>query len=206
MGGKPKKAPAKGGKKTTEQIAMEGAEAVDDIFDDEYKKTLRLESRNLEKLIKKEEDLIGLYNDERSRMHYFWLVGKKELEDRQAELRNKEREFQDLEEKHDIEIKIYKQRLKHLIFQNLDQLTQLKKEAQITLKNTEDEHRINERELKQDIRSLKVAKKEQEVRHQEYLNALTKAYNQKATDKRKEYERISNEIQLKFKHRMLLLR
>ena len=60
MGGKPKKAPAKGGKKTTEQIALEGAEAVDDIFDDEYKKTLRLECRNLEKLIKKEEDLIGL--------------------------------------------------------------------------------------------------------------------------------------------------
>lgn len=148
MGGKPKKAPAKGGKKTTEQIALEGAEAVDDIFDDEYKKTLRLECRNLEKLIKKEEDLIGLYNDERSRMHYFWLVGKKELEDRQAELRNKEREYQDLKEKHDIELKIYKQRLKHLMFQNLDQLTQLKKEAQITLKNTEDEHRINERELK----------------------------------------------------------
>ena len=39
-----------------------------------------------------EEDLIGLYNDERLRINYFWLVGKKELEDKQAELRNKERE------------------------------------------------------------------------------------------------------------------
>jgi hypothetical protein len=54
---------------------------------------LRIECRNLEKLIKKEEDLIGLYNDERLRINYFWLVGKKELEDKQAELRNKEREF-----------------------------------------------------------------------------------------------------------------
>jgi hypothetical protein len=52
-----------------------------------------------------------------------------------------------------------------LIFNNLDQLTQLKKEAQITLKNHEDEHRITERELKQDIRGIKVQKKEQEVRH-----------------------------------------
>jgi hypothetical protein len=41
----------------------------------------------------------------------------------------------------------------------------LKKEAQITLKNVEDENRINERELKQDLRALKVSKKEQEVRH-----------------------------------------
>ena len=91
-------------------------------------------------------------------------------------------------------------------FQNLDKLTQLKKEAQITLKNTEDEHRIQERELKQDIRSLKVSKKEQEVRHKEYLNALTKAYNKKQTEIRKEYERISEEIQRKYKHKMAVLR
>ena len=158
----PKKAPAKDAnkKKSPEEEAKAKADAVEDIFDADYKKMLREECRNLEKLIKKEEDLIGLYNDERLRINYFWLVGKKELEDKQAELRNKEREFQDLEEKHQIEIKIYKQRLKHLVFQNQDQLTQLKKEAQITLKNTEDEHRVTERELKQDIRSLKVAKKE----------------------------------------------
>jgi SHS2 domain-containing protein len=108
-------------------------------------------------------------------------VGKKEHEDKQAELRNKERELQDLSEKHQIEIKIYKQRVKHLLFQNLDQLTELKKESQITLKNVEDENRINERELKQDVRALKVSKKEQEVRHTEYLNALTREKNKQAT-------------------------
>ena len=36
----------------------------------------------------------------------------------------------------------------HLMFQNTDELTELKKEAQVTLKNSEDEHRIQERELK----------------------------------------------------------
>jgi len=96
--------------------------------------------------------------------------------------------------------------LKHLVFQNADQLTQLKKDSQITLKNIEDEHRITERELKQDIRALKVSKKEQDVRHADYLNSLIKTYNQKKTDIRKEYERISQEIQTRFKHKMLLLR
>ena len=76
----------------------------------------------------------------------------------------------------------------------------------MTLKNLEDEHRINERELKQDLRSLQVSKKEQETRHQEYLNALTKAYSTKQTEIRKEYERISNEIQMKYKDKMKLLR
>ena len=97
----PKKAAVKApAKKSAEEEAKAKADAVEDIFDADYKKMLRVECRNLEKLIKKEEDLIGLYNDERLRINYFWLVGKKELEDKQAELRNKEREHQDLEEKH----------------------------------------------------------------------------------------------------------
>lgn len=51
-----------------------------------------------------------------------------------------------------------------------------------------------------------MSKKEQDVRHADYLNSLIKTYNQKKTDIRKEYERISQEIQTRFKHKMLLLR
>ena len=40
----------------------------------------------------------------------------------------------------------------------------------------------------------------------EYLNTLTKDYNKRATQMRSEFERIANEISLKFKHKMLLLR
>ena len=95
---------------------------------EEDKRKLREEIRELKKQIEMQENFTGLYNDERLRINYFWLVAKKELEDKQAELRNKEREFQDLQEKHEITIKIMKQKLKHLVFQNLDKLTSLKKE------------------------------------------------------------------------------
>jgi hypothetical protein len=40
----------------------------------------------------------------------------------------------------------------------------MKKEAQITLKNAEDQHRFDQRELKADIRAAKVQKKEQDER------------------------------------------
>jgi hypothetical protein len=53
---------------------------------------------------------------------------------------------------------------------------------------------------------LKITKKEQEVRHKEYLNTLTRDSNKRATQMRSEYERIGNEISTKFKHKMLLLR
>jgi len=44
------------------------------------------------------------------------------------------------------------------------------------------------------------------VRHQEYINALTRDSNKRATQMRSEFERIGNEISTKFKHKMLLLR
>lgn len=165
---------AKGKKGAANAAGAAAADAVDDIVPDDVKRAMRIEIRQLNEEIQKQENQMGLYNDERLRINYFWMVAKKDLEDKQAELRNKEREYQDLEEKHSITIKIMKQKLKHLVFQNTDKLTALKKEQQITLKNSEDEHRIQQRELKQDLRSLKVSKKEQEVRQTEYLNELMK--------------------------------
>ncbi len=93
-----------------------------------------------------------------------------------------------------------------MLFQNLDKLTDLKKEAETTLKNEEDEHRVQQRKLKADVRSLKIAGKEQEIRHADYLRALQKDNNKEASSIRQEYERVSNEIKMKYSHKMLLLR
>ena len=38
------------------------------------------------------------------------------------------------------------------------------------------------------------------------MNALTREKNKDATSMRQEYERIANEIQRKYKHKMLLIR
>ena len=42
------------------------------------------------------------YNAYVDQLNYFWIVEKKNLEDRRAVLRNKERELQDIEEKHQV--------------------------------------------------------------------------------------------------------
>ena len=71
-----------GGGRNVEQEAQARANAVDDNYDDDYKKSLRWECRGLEEKIKGEEELTGLLIDERFRLNYFWLVAKKELEDK----------------------------------------------------------------------------------------------------------------------------
>lgn len=74
----------------------------------------------------KEDVAFNEYQQQREKLNYFWIVEKKKLEDKKAALRNKERELQDLEERHQVEIKVYKQRVKHLLYEHQDEITNLK--------------------------------------------------------------------------------
>ncbi len=68
--------------KGNEDDARKAAEKIDDVDDEEYKKVLRKECRDIQKQITNETKLTSLYNDERLRINYFWLISKKELEDK----------------------------------------------------------------------------------------------------------------------------
>lgn len=43
---------------------------------------------------------------ERDKIHTFWEITKRQLEERKSELRNKDREMEDAEERHQVEIKV----------------------------------------------------------------------------------------------------
>ena len=111
-----------------------------------------------------EEKKFDTYRQEREQLNYFWIVEKKRLEDKKAELRCARRvlrcfhfihttrvhrtmpgvvylsslkcpaqeqgaELQDLEEKHAVEVKVYKQRVKHLLYEHQDEVTQEKRKG-----------------------------------------------------------------------------
>ena len=88
----PRPAANRPGPTNTQTDAAAAAAAVDDTMDEDLRRTLRYECRALKKAIEREEVATGQYNDERLRINYFWLVAKKEKEDKEAELRNKNRE------------------------------------------------------------------------------------------------------------------
>ena len=45
---------------------------------------------------------------ERDKVNTFWEITKRQLEEKKAEIRNKDREMEDAEERHQIEIKVLK--------------------------------------------------------------------------------------------------
>ena len=83
----------------------------------------RSKAETLSKKMQKETMDFNEFQQQREKLNYFWIVEKKKLEDKRAELRNKDREIQDLEEKHQVEIKIYKQRLKHLLSEHQHEIS-----------------------------------------------------------------------------------
>eukprot|EP00829_Urostomides_striatus_P011287 TRINITY_DN2779_c0_g1_i1.p2 TRINITY_DN2779_c0_g1~~TRINITY_DN2779_c0_g1_i1.p2 ORF type:complete len:192 (-),score=63.91 TRINITY_DN2779_c0_g1_i1:17-592(-) len=170
-----------------------------------FQKDMRREVRQLDEDMKKEESMAIQYNCERERINYFWIIAKKELEEKKAELSNKEREKEEIKNRHDIELKQKKQMIKHVRFQNLDKLTDLKIQQEVQLKSEEDRHRVEARQLKADARALKVQDKEQELRQEDFMKALHKDYDKNLTALRQEYERIANEISKKYQHKICLL-
>ena len=75
------------------------------------------------------------------------------------------------------------------MFQNQDNQTDLKIDVEFTLKNLENQHRVDKREFKFDNSSLKVQEKEQELNQNEYVFALKMDYDKNTTQLSQEYER-----------------
>jgi growth arrest-specific protein 8 len=175
---------------------------VAETADQQEWKQLKGEADRLHKLAKKEEHDFNEFQQQREKLNYFWIVEKKKLEDKRVELRNKDRELQDLEEKHQVEIKIYKRRLKHLLFEHQNELTRKKTEAEEALKMAQDDDRETENDLKEDRRLLNSNLKETEFSHEEYLRSMKREQDAKVTFLRHEFERKANEVQKMFDARI----
>jgi hypothetical protein len=160
----------------------------------------------LEKEKNKEEEYRNYMQLERDKINAFWEITKKELDDRKAELRNKDREMEEMEERHQVEIKVYKQKVKHLLYEHQNNITTLKADGELALKLQQDEFRVNEGGLGKDKRNLKQELKEQELANQDTIRALKLEHSKEITKLRQEFELQAKELQQKYEKKMKMLR
>eukprot|EP00913_Durusdinium_trenchii_P010397 g9748.t1 len=150
----PSSAPAAMGKKGKKKALDPEAAARQAAAEAEEKKRIEMikEAMRLRSNCEREEieNHFHQFLMEREKINYFWIVEKKTLTEKQADLRNKQRELQDLEERQQIELKMFQQRLKHLRYHQQDEVVELKTDAELGLKLQEDHHRITEAEIKKD--------------------------------------------------------
>merc|ERR1719161_1220744 len=177
-----------------------------DEAEEQKKRQMQIQARDLRDRCEREEKDFHAFLMEREKINYFWIVEKKTLTEKQADLRNKEREYQDLEERQQIELKMFQQRLKHLRYHQQDEAVDLKTDAELTLKLQEDHHRITEAEIKKDKRALKIEMKEAEVSQDDFIRMLKLEQDQKILELRQEFDRKARDMQQKYDLRMKTIR
>lgn len=143
---------------------------------------------------------------ERDKIHTFWEITRRHLEENKCELRNRERELEEVEERHQVEIKVYKQKVKHLLYEQQNMLSELKAESIISTKLLQDEHADLEKEQWKDMRSLKLELKQQELSSENVLKRIHLKHDEETTDLRNDFARQVQEIGSKYEKRMQKLR
>ncbi|GBF97614.1 hypothetical protein Rsub_10750 [Raphidocelis subcapitata] len=160
----------------------------------------------LEREKNKEEEYRNYMQLERDKINAFWEITKRDLEDRRAELRNKDRELEEGEERHGVEVKVYKQKVKHLLYEHQSNVSTLKADGELALRLAADEARRREAGLAADKRSLKRELQEQDVAHRELVRALRLDGAKEATKARQEFELAARELAAKFEKKAKLAR
>ncbi|CAN2389509.1 growth arrest-specific [Pristimantis euphronides] len=143
---------------------------------------------------------------ERDKIHSFWEITCRQLEEKKCELRNKDREMEEAEEKHQEEMKVCKQKVKYLLYEHQNCISELKAEGSVSMKLAQNEHHIQESQLCKDIRGLRVEAKEQKVACEKLVKKLKMEHEKEITHLRKEFERQVEEIETKYKKKMQMLR
>ncbi|KAJ7995056.1 hypothetical protein DPEC_G00255930 [Dallia pectoralis] len=143
---------------------------------------------------------------ERDKIHTFWEITKRQLEEKKADLRNRDREMEEAEERHQVEIKVYKQKVKHLLYEHQNSISELKAEGVVSNKLMETEHSEQEKELRKGMRSLKVDLKEQELSNENLIKGLKLKHDEEITKTRNYFEKQVREFEAKYEKKMQVLR
>lgn len=195
----------KGGKKKSAK--PKSATIIDGISTEEMtKEQLEEHIGRLREELDREREERNYFQLERDKVNTFWEITKKQLEEKKAELRNRDREMEEAEERHQVEIKVYKQKVKHLLYEHQNNITELKADGIVSIKLAQDEHRDNEVDLRKDKRALKIELKEQELAHEDIVKNLKRANDENITKLRQDYEREVKEVESKYDKKLRSLR
>lgn len=199
--GKKGKKGKKSGKKAKTPTVIDGIST-----EEMSKEQLEEHIVRLREELDREREERNYFQLERDKVNTFWEITKRQLEEKKAELRNKDREMEDAEERHQIEIKVYKQKVKHLLYEHQNNISELKAESTVALKLAQDDHGKLEEDLRKDKRSLKVSYKEQELANEDVVKTVKKDHDRLISDLREDFERRAREIEAKYEKKMRTLR
>ncbi|KAJ8369261.1 hypothetical protein SKAU_G00092890 [Synaphobranchus kaupii] len=160
----------------------------------------------LQEELDREREERNYFQLERDKIHTFWEVTKRQLEEKKADLRNRDREMEESEEHHQMEIMAYKEKVKHLLYEHQNTLKEQNAKGVVITKLMQKDHAEMEDELLKGMRSLKLDLKQQEMSNENLLKNLKLKQDEEITKMRQDFESQVQDIEKKYDEKTQALR
>ncbi|XP_029363292.1 dynein regulatory complex subunit 4-like [Echeneis naucrates] len=139
-----------------------------------------------------EREEINYLQRERDNIHTYWESTDRQLEEVKAKLQNVEKEIEMDEAQHQVKIKVYKQKMKHLLCEHQNTVTELKAESLVSTEVLQNEQEQLEDELHKGMIAVMVEM--QQLDNENLLKELEMKHNEEITQARIMWEKLITEI------------
>ncbi|KAK6635547.1 hypothetical protein RUM43_007554 [Polyplax serrata] len=161
---------------------------------------------NLKETLDKEREERSLFQMERDKIRTYWDITRQQLEECKTELLNKEREIEEKENEHYEESKLFKQRIKYLVYEHHKNEAELRADGMLSLKISQEDFDQQETALLIDKKNLKEKLVEQQKEHQETIRNLNMKFSEELSEARSNFEMRAREIEAKYEDDVQTLR
>ncbi len=162
---------------------------------------LKLELEDIEKQRKRESEERNYYQLERDKILNLYEATAQRLEQSQALSKSKDRELEELLERHQVSVKVYQQKIKDLLYVNHQSLAEQTIEHEEALRVAADGHQDAETDVKAEKSKLQQSMREMELGNQELVGNIRQEYDRNMTMLRQQQERQGHELLQKWETR-----
>ncbi|XP_077575533.1 dynein regulatory complex subunit 4-like [Stigmatopora nigra] len=192
-------------KKITKGKASGGA--VDVHSTDEMSKD-QLEEHiiRLREELEREREEKSFFQLERDKIQNFWKVSERHLEDTQAQLRNRNREKDEADRRHIVEINVYKQKLKHVLSEQHTAVVEKKIESSTAAWLARRQHTDAEIRLRRHSQNVQADAREKKLNSHKCIQELKLKHQVELMEHRNNYDKRISEVEAKYSQKMEQMR
>eukprot|EP00756_Hemistasia_phaeocysticola_P023844 Hpha_TRINITY_DN15915_c6_g1::TRINITY_DN15915_c6_g1_i1::g.73326::m.73326/K19942/GAS8; growth arrest-specific protein 8 len=193
----------KGGKAPPETKADDAAEAQRSAHQEEMERQNQRDE--VATTLERAKKLRNYFQMERDKVAKFWEISCKQLECSKYELMNQDREIEDMEEKHQVEMKVYKQKVRHLLYEHKMQVEELRDKSEQALRTAEAHHEKQIGEFRNDKTRKKKEYESAQNTHLEEVQSARKMELSMVTNQHQRHRKQLQEMQEGYEKRLKLL-
>uniref|UniRef100_A0A665TFP9 Dynein regulatory complex subunit 4 n=2 Tax=Echeneis naucrates TaxID=173247 RepID=A0A665TFP9_ECHNA len=139
---------------------------------------------------------------ERDKIQAFWEICKRNLEETRTELRDRQKDRQEAEERHRVEITVYKQKLKHFLSEQHNAVSELKVDSVASTSLVQNQNTRSELGLQRTVQGLEADLREKRLQNEACIKELKLKQQVELMELTNDYDSRLREIEVKY-HQMM---